>query len=44
MLETGRKFTLTSEDITGDETKVSISYSGLVDDVSVGSTILIDDG
>ena len=31
MLETGRKFTLTSEDITGDETKVSIYYSGLVE-------------
>lgn len=41
---TGEKFTLTTEEIEGDETRVSISYTGLVDDVTVGSTILIDDG
>lgn len=44
MLETGKTFVLTTEEIAGDETKVSISYSGLVDDVDKGKTILIDDG
>ena len=44
MLETGKTFVLTTEEIVGDETKVSISYSGLVDDVDRGKTILIDDG
>lgn len=43
-LETGSTFTLTVEDIIGDEKKVSITYAGLVEDVDAGSTILIDDG
>ena len=43
-LEAGNTFVLTTEDIIGDETRVSITYAGLVDDVQVGSTILIDDG
>ncbi len=44
MLEAGETFTLTTETITGDNTKVSITYEGLVNDVVAGSTILIDDG
>ncbi|HJA66587.1 pyruvate kinase [Lachnoclostridium sp. An169] len=44
MLEAGKTFVLTTDEIVGDETKVSISYSGLVDDVDQGKTILIDDG
>ena len=32
------------EDIVGDETKVSLSYKGLVEDVEQGTVILIDDG
>lgn len=43
-LNIGEKFVLTTEKVEGDAQRVSISYSGLVDDVSVGSTILIDDG
>lgn len=43
-LQAGQTFTLTSEDVMGDETKVSISYIDLVNDVKVGDTILIDDG
>lgn len=43
-LEAGSTFTLTTEEITGDENKVSITYAGLVEDVQVGSRILIDDG
>ena len=44
VLETNQTFVLTTEDIIGDETKVSISYSGLAEDVEPGKKILIDDG
>ena len=44
MLETGATFTLTIDDIEGDEKKVSISYEGLVEDIDRGNTILIEDG
>ena len=44
ILENGASFTLTTEEIIGDETKVSITYTGLPEDVDKGSTILIDDG
>lgn len=44
ILETGSTFTLTIDDIVGCEQKVSITYSGLVDDVDKGKIILIDDG
>lgn len=43
-LQNGAVFTLTTKQIEGDEQKVSISYTGLVDDVDKGTTILIDDG
>jgi len=43
-LKQGDKFTLTTEDIVGDETHVSITYTDLPNDVSIGSRILIDDG
>lgn len=43
-LQTGGTFVLTSEEIVGDSQKVSITYSGLVDDVDKGKKILIDDG
>ena len=44
MLEAGQTFTLTTEQLVGDETKVSITYDGLVEDVEIGKKILIDDG
>ena len=44
MLEEGQDFTLCTEDVEGDETKVSITYKGLTDDVKIGDHILIDDG
>ena len=44
ILQEGAEFTLTSEDIVGDEHKVSITYSGLTEDVMPGRKILIDDG
>lgn len=40
----GDTFVLTTEEIIGDKTRVSITYEGLVDDVKVGGKILIDDG
>lgn len=43
-LETGMEFTLTTEDIVGDENRVSITYKGLAEDVDAGKIILIDDG
>lgn len=43
-LKQGQKFTLTTNECMGDETKVSITYKNLVNDVKKGSTILIDDG
>ncbi|AIQ63373.1 Pyruvate kinase [compost metagenome] len=36
--------TLTTEEILGDKNRISVTYSDLPSDVSVGSTILIDDG
>lgn len=44
MLETGASFTLTVDQIVGDDKKVSISYEGLVEDIDPGKVILIDDG
>ena len=40
----GQQFTLTTRDVEGDNTIVSISYAGLPNDVKVGTRILIDDG
>ncbi|TJX15228.1 pyruvate kinase [Tissierella creatinini] len=37
-------FTLTTRDILGDKSIVSISYKGLPQDVEIGGRILIDDG
>ena len=44
VLEAGQKFTLTTRDILGDESEVAITYKDLVNDVKVGTNILIDDG
>ena len=40
----GEDFVLTTEEIEGDNKRVSITYEGLVEDVQVGGKILIDDG
>ena len=42
-LKNGQTFTLTTEDIVGDESRVA-TYKELPDDVKPGDTILIDDG
>lgn len=43
-LKAGQDFILTTEEILGDETKASITYKNLKEDVKEGSHILIDDG
>lgn len=43
-LKEGNTYTLTTEDIIGDETRVHINYAGIVNDVVSGNRILIDDG
>ncbi len=40
----GETFILTTEDVVGDETKVSVTYKNLTKEVEVGTHILIDDG
>ncbi|NLY77614.1 MAG: pyruvate kinase [Tissierellia bacterium] len=43
-LESEDIFTLTTRDILGDQSIVSVTYEGLAKDVTKGSRILIDDG
>ncbi len=43
-LKKGQTFVLTTEDVMGNEGKVSITYKNLVKDVQKGDSILIDDG
>lgn len=44
VLEDGQLFTLTTEEVMGTRERASISYKNLHRDISVGTTILIDDG
>ena len=43
-LKKGQTFVLTTEEVMGNEGKVSITYKNLVKDVQKGDSILIDDG
>jgi pyruvate kinase len=43
-LEAGSTFRLTTEEILGTKDRASITYKNLKNDVSIGKTILIDDG
>ena len=43
-LEKGKEFTLCTEELIGDATRCSISYPELMEDVTEGDRILIDDG
>ena len=40
----GDPFTFTTDDVEGDETKVSVNYKGLVKDLNVGDRILVCNG
>ena len=43
-LRDGDRFTFTTRDLVGDENIVSVSYAGLIDDLSVGDRILVNNG
>ena len=44
MLSKGEQFIFTTEDVVGDENIVSVSYAGLTEELSVGDTILLNNG
>ncbi len=43
-LEEGATFTFTTDNVVGDETRVSVNYEHLTEDLSVGDTILVNNG
>lgn len=43
-LNKGEEFTFTTEDITGDDKRVSVSYKGLCDEMLPGDRILLNNG
>ena len=43
-LQDGADFTLTTDSIVGDETRVSVSYRKLTEELSEGDTVLINNG
>lgn len=43
-LQEGQEFIFTTDDIVGDESRVSVSYKGVADDLTVGDTILVNNG
>lgn len=44
LLNEGDTFTFTVDEIEGDQTKVSVSYKGIVNDLAPGDTILLNNG
>lgn len=44
MLENGTTFVLTTREVVGTASEATVTYKGLPKDVSVGTTVLIDDG
>ena len=44
LLEPGQLFTLTTEEVSGDDKQVSVLYKALPSDVKPGDKLLIDDG
>lgn len=43
-LEKGQQLVVSMEEVTGTKEKISVTYPGLVNDVQVGSMLLLDDG
>ena len=43
-LQDGDAFTLTTEDIIGDETRVAVNYERLTEELNAGDTVLINNG
>ncbi len=44
LLKEGDEFTFTAEDVEGDETRVSVSYKGICEDMAPGDKILLNNG
>ncbi len=44
MLQDGQTFVFTTEEVTGDDTKVSVSYKNLMKELQVGDRILVNNG
>lgn len=44
VLVNGATFTLLNDDILGDDSKVSITYKNLYNEIDIGRTILVNDG
>lgn len=44
MLEEGQQFTLTTKEVSGNEAIVSVTYENIINDVQIGSSVLLDDG
>ena len=44
MLEEGQDFIFTTEDVTGDRTRVSVSYKNLMQELHTGDRILVNNG
>lgn len=44
VLKEGETYILCTDEIVGDEKKGYISYAGIINDISVGNSLLIDDG
>lgn len=43
-LKDGDTFTFTTEDVVGDENRVSVNYENLIDELEVGDRILVNNG
>jgi len=43
-IQDGADFIFTTQDIEGDETRVSVSFNGLIDDLCIGDRILVNNG
>ena len=44
LLAEGDKFIFTTDDVVGDETKVSVTYEHLVEELNVGDRVLVNNG
>ena len=44
MLKDGDLFSLTTEDVQGDETRVAVTYANLTEELAPGDTVLINNG
>jgi pyruvate kinase len=44
VLRTGAHFTITTDEVSGDESRASTTYAGFADDVKPGDRVLLNDG